>query len=263
MLGQNAMLFGGGDSGPVGQIYFESDTSSGATSQTFDFTVPIGVMRICAVIVGKGSYRNGGGLTWANDIPVTPGETLYVVLANAQTATYCTLRRGSGEGAVLLRAGSGGNNSTRSPGGTSADAPGLASYGGGSGGLRSSAGGGAAGYSGNGGDSGTSTTSNGTSGAGGGGGGGAAAAGLQGSGGGGVGLLGQGDNGSGDAYTSLAGGGGGSGGAPGGAGGAAAGAGGKFGGASAAFAGLPGAGGFRAMWGGGRSYPFNAADMER
>ena len=55
---------------------------------TFSFTVPLGVRRIHACCIGAGGAYSGlngdggggGGLAWANDIEVEPGETLQVTV---------------------------------------------------------------------------------------------------------------------------------------------------------------------------------------
>lgn len=59
------------------------------TAGTTTFVVPAGVYAISGVVIGGGSSGRsidpfeggaGGGLHWRNDIPVTPGETLDVVV---------------------------------------------------------------------------------------------------------------------------------------------------------------------------------------
>lgn len=51
------------------------------------FIVPVGVTLICAVTIGAGGTAindqsgGGGALAYANDIPVTPGETLGVIVS--------------------------------------------------------------------------------------------------------------------------------------------------------------------------------------
>ncbi|VVN64587.1 hypothetical protein PS723_00009 [Pseudomonas fluorescens] len=58
----------------------------------YDFTVPIGVTSICAVCIGGGGgmyntnpyYTGGGGsLGWANNLPVSPGQVIRVVVGVA------------------------------------------------------------------------------------------------------------------------------------------------------------------------------------
>ena len=57
-------------------------TATNDTEQ--DWTVPTGVTSICIIVVGGGAGASGGdnggggGLTWINDVPVTPGTTLKV-----------------------------------------------------------------------------------------------------------------------------------------------------------------------------------------
>jgi hypothetical protein len=165
----------------------------------------------------------GGGLSWRNNIPVTPGETLYIVFSDG-----VQIRRGSAFGTILLAAesassngeidgsniinqgGLGGTNDTRNNG--------LSNVGGGNGGnggttlvdttTGGGGGGGAGGYTGNGGNGGNASTTVNTSVAGSaaptGGGGGGGASGRRGSvptsntigfSGGGVGIYGAGSSG--------------------------------------------------------------------
>lgn len=254
----------GGTSAPVmpGQVEFD-----GAAGTQLDFIVPNGWAAISAVTVAQGgSNGDGGGTTWGNNIAVTPGETLTVIM----NATETSIRRGGPSGTLLLYAS--GRN-----GGTSTYAPGLASYGGGMGGAASTllngGGGGAGGYSGNGGNGGSPPAGPGTAGAGGAGGGGGAnnGVGYGGGAGGGVGLLGMGAGGSAGSVSTTGGnpGTGGSNGASGAKGSASSGgAGGKYGGGggrgrsgSGIADGAPGFGGCRILWGGSRSYPYNAGDV--
>jgi hypothetical protein len=130
---------------------------------TFSFTVPLGVRRIHACCIGAGgSYSGlvgdgggGGGLAWANDIEVDPGETLTVsVGAVGYEGGDSSVKRG---GTLIIEAGGG----TRSGGGYTIGPD--QSGGGGRGGNGGStvsysensqylgAGGGAGGYMGNGG----------------------------------------------------------------------------------------------------------------
>lgn len=218
----------------VGQTYITS---------TSKFTVPDGITSICAVCVGPGAKAGttengrrggggggGGGLAWANNIPVTPGEQLDIVvgLASQVTAIYnaasAIVTSISRNGTVLMSAMSGrvGRAGTFAQGtglggigGTFFHHASLTDKGGGNGGTGggggfweaandASAGGGAGagGYTGPGGNGGpggtgsSSRTYSGSDGSGGGGGG----AGTKGTGqttnvGGGVGLQGQGANG--------------------------------------------------------------------
>ena len=60
------------------------------TPGTYSFTVPTGVTSICAVAIGgggggasdvnDGGGGGGGGLQYRNNVAVTPGETLTVVV---------------------------------------------------------------------------------------------------------------------------------------------------------------------------------------
>lgn len=216
-----------------------------ASSGSYSFTVPTGVTRISAVLVGGGgggivtgsggAGGGGGGLRYINELVVTPGEILTVevgaggttgqTVAEASDGGLSRIRRGASTLIVAnggikptaqLEAGSGGTGSI--VGGN------IGGGNGGNGGAGALAvgggGGGAGGYTGNGGNGGTSITSS-TGGAGqngsggGGGGGGAGGSGDTGGGGGGVGLLGLGSNGlggagggSGDAFCGTGGSGG-------------------------------------------------------
>jgi len=208
---------------------------------TYSFQVPAFVSSICVLIVGKGETKyicctgglviaegggGGGGLTYRNDIPVTPGEVLTVSMYEFVSGYYrYAIKRGStvlasaGAGGYTLSGystgagGLGGANDTYNSGytvgggnGGSGGSPGL--YDTSSGTIGSGGGGGAGGYSGNGGNGGaastTTTTNNGAAGSGGGGGGGASGRYLgtvgnitDGGNGGGVGIYGSGTSGSG------------------------------------------------------------------
>lgn len=278
------------------------------TPGTYSFVVPAGVGSICAVLVGGGgaseyaqtnvstppSGGGGGALTYGNNITVTPGETLTIVVGAGGTATdksnstnaaaatgkASELKRGT---TVLLGAGGGGYGYNGShPGGLGGTPYGSLSYtgyAGGAGGAVTTSGvggggGGAAGYNGVGGKGadGGNITAAGAAGAGGGGGGGGTLSNAKNAGGagGGVGLYGQGANGAGGTATATGnGGGGGSGGGNGdGAQGTVIGKGGLYGGgggggpdASGTYLGpATGANGaVRVIWGAGRSFPSNAA----
>lgn len=228
-------LLMGGESGPAqGQIVYEGVDSAGVNqSTTYSFVVPSGVTSICVVCVGAGagggyglngsgnlnSGGGGGATAYANNIAVTPGETLEVLAGrpgregqpsiNAGTGGLSCVRRGAAN--AFAQAGGGvANTGYTAPGGTVAFGTGGAGGAGGVGqGTQNPAGGGggAGGYSGTGG-AGGGDTSNPSAGAGGGGGG-AGKPGVYsqyngdvfqtwrngGAGGGGVGLLGQGSNG--------------------------------------------------------------------
>lgn len=242
-VGILASSSGGADGG---QVVF---TSADGASQTW--VVPDEVHLVSAVAASRGAYA-GCGLTWTNDIPVTPGETLHVLFPTALGGKCGLFRHVTASVYIDLVFA---ENPTGTMGGTTGGlgglqrhAPGRDSYGGGNGGAAamgtSYGGGGAAGYSGNGGVAYRGASLPAQPGSGGGGGGGGS---VQG--GGGVGLLGVGESGS-------VGGGGGSGGAsvtPGILDG------GDYGGGGVLGLGAPGA--VRIIWGGGRSYPNNAGDV--
>lgn len=188
---------------------------------TYSFTVPSGVKSISAVCVGGGQDGNenkkaggdGGSLSYRNNISVTPGETLTVVVgANGSSGQMSRIHR---SGTSLIAAPGGAGSGT---------AVGTNRLGGAGGNIRlprSGGGGGAGGYSGAGGNGGvrdsSGSGSGATSGSGGAGGGGGASGGFitdgTSGGGGGVGILGAGA--AGDAGTGNNGGGGGSGGSAG------------------------------------------------
>lgn len=230
------------------------------TPDTHYFTVPAGVTSINALAVGGGGAGGqsagtqysagaggGGGLSWRNNIPVTPGESLTITIGPTATGgsnyigtsgTTTYIKRGTTELlAAMGGAGGAGNNNTRpwyewvGGAGGAGGANVNAAYGGGDGGkggngagssTNRAGGGGAGGYTGNGGaggNGGANPINLGSAGTGGGGGGGASSPGSPYSGGGGgVGLYGQGANGAGGTnpnvspYTGSAGGSGGSGG---------------------------------------------------
>jgi len=217
---------------PPGEIQYTAP-------DTYYFTVPAGVTSINALTVGGGGAGGqsagtvssagaggGGGLSWRNSIPVTPGESLTVIVGSGGSGgsnyigtsgagTY--IKRGNTQLlAAMGGSGGAGNNNTRpwyewvggngGDGGTNVDA----AYGGGNGGkggngtsnsTNRAGGGGAGGYTGNGGaggNGGGNPINLGSAGTGGGGGGGASSPGSPYSGGGGgVGLYGQGANGAG------------------------------------------------------------------
>lgn len=174
---------------------------------TYSWTVPKNVRRVSVVCVGaggggygagtQGSGGGGGGLGWKNNIPVTPGSQIEVVvgaggirgLGNAGGNSYFR------DLSTVAGLGGAGGSTTGALGG------GYVGDGGGNGGAARQAGayggggGGAGGYSGDGGEGGQSGTTgtNGTGGAGGGGGGcgSADAAGA----GGGTSIYGEGTNG--------------------------------------------------------------------
>ena len=240
------------------------------------FEVPAGVDSVSIVCVGNGGPANsragggGGGLAYANNVAVTPGETLDI---------QATARQGfSGQGvfadpayvkrgAVSLCEAGGGQHSFSSQNTGGAGGTIIVGDGGGTGGKggngasgNSGAGGGAAGYSGNGGAGAAAGT--GGSGTGGGGGGGGATGSSTSSGGGGVGVLsGEGASGAGGTSNSDPGKGG-SGGNDGNVNSSQlGGGGGNNGGGSAGNDGnnsgqrFGGSGAVRIVWGDGRAFP--------
>jgi hypothetical protein len=223
------------------------------TSGTFSWVCPVGVTSVCVVAVGPGGFGNtsgkGGGLGWANNISVVPGETYTVVVGAPGSTTDSYFISSS---TVCGRAGQNGGT--------------YVGQGGGNGGVSSSGVGGAGGYSGNGGNGSSDAGLPGGNGAGGGGGGGATNFfndTVYIAGGGGVGILGQGANGTGApgpaAGQQPVGGGGGSGGT---AGGGAFAPGGQYGGAGGLWSSgenfarqTPGGGAVRIIWGADRAFP--------
>ena len=183
------------------------------------FTVPVGVIKISAVLIGgggaggggssggSGSGGNGGGgggLIYVNDFPVTPGQTLTVTVGAGGAGGAGNGGNGGDSsitGIATAFGGTGGaSNNTGIVGAGGAGEGGDGGATGGSGGRATlntgAGGGGAAGYSGNGGTGGDAgVTNGGVAGSGGGAGGGGSPT-ASGSGGGGVGILGQGTSGS-------------------------------------------------------------------
>ena len=199
---------------------------------TYSWVAPAGVTSVSVVVVGgggagggvgSGSYSfsagNGGGggaLSYTNDIPVTPGESLTVIVGAGGVGSVGAAGTAGGtsqllRSATVLLSALGGNgglpadSTATAAGGAAASGVGTVRRSGGSGSsrdiatIRPGTGGGAAGYSGNGGNGVTSSTGQAGSG---GGGGGASTSQTQSGGGGGVGLLGQGANGAGGDYIS-------------------------------------------------------------
>ncbi len=263
---------------PVGQQAY-------TTAGSFTFTVPNGCTSISAVCVGGGGGGGGGesgrddgvsggagGALCYGTIPVTPGESLTIVVGSGGTGGG-SANNGNAGGTTsiargvtnLITAVGGGGGQARSTatvnGGTRSVDASVTNSGGGNGGNSGgnstdtgSGGGGAGGYSGNGGAGGT--TGNGSAGAGGGGGGGGATSSGQGYGGGGVGILGAGGNGTAGTLNSSGGGAGSSGSAgtrP--AGGAYGGGGGACDDDTNSSGGNGAGGAVRIIWGSGRSYP--------
>lgn len=157
MIKPKLLTASGGDQ----DIYIGEKEYTGAG--TFNFTVPLGIRRVHAVCVGAGGAftgtvgdgGGGGGLCWANDIEVEPGEKLTVTVgATGNTGGDSKIERG---GDLIMRAKGG----SRVGGGYDLGA-GISGGGGngGSGGRTAivaegsqylGAGGGAGGYTGNGG----------------------------------------------------------------------------------------------------------------
>ena len=227
------------------------------TPGTYTWIAPTGVTSVCAVCVGSGGVvdanengsREGGGLGWANNISVSPGNSYTVVVGGPGIASYFI-------NTSIVFGGSSGSNTGST----------FFGEGGGNGGGAAGGGGGAGGYTGNGGDG------AGADGQGGGGAGGRTGGGTGNEfdlrytapgGGGGVGLFGIGASGL-AGSTVGKGGGGGSGGAAGGQGqfdfpenNPQMGTGGSYGGGG--HNSVNGNGAVRIIWGLGRSFPSNAA----
>jgi hypothetical protein len=260
-----------------------------STPGTYSWTAPAGVESVCVVCVGNVYYTSAGDLSWKNNIPVTPGQSYTLFLANTHSYNVASYFK-------AVDVVSAYNSATGTVG---------ARQGGGKGAGGGQGGGGASGYTGDGGSAGQ-IGSSGSSGNGGGGGGGGGTSYLweyypigsdgvgwgyrysngSGGGGGGVGLLGQGSSGSGgftygsNGSTDQYGGSGGNGGSGGVGGGSAlypwavssSGSGGDYGGgcgtpASAGYYnaapisgynhsyGAVGKGAIRIIWGNGRAFP--------
>lgn len=253
---------------PSGEQLFTSPGS-------YTWIIPGYVTSVCAVCIGaggKGSSRSGGngstvgggggGLGWKNNIAVTPGTQISVIVASSSgtnSSYFLSLST------VVGYSGTNGNSTplyTSSPGGS------FIGEGGGSGGSSglsgssgASGGGGAGGYAGSGGIGGSSGGSSASGGTGGGAGGGGGSPEKWGAGGGGTGLYGQGANGGGGYFSTIPSSGlGGSGGTS-----AIQSKGGNYGGGGGGadeFAGQLGEGGngaVRIIWGPGRSFPNNAS----
>lgn len=252
-----------------------------------DWTVPAGVTSVCILCIGGGAGADGGnsggggGLTWINDVPVTPGTTLKVLQGKTGG------RNGSGNpggadqhgqksyvkdanGNIIIQANPGRKDENNSGGSGGNDSSNIGAnylsltYGGGKGGdgnggsSGKGGGGGAGGYQGNGGNGGIDCGSGqpAVTGSGGGGGGGGHCT-TDGGQGGGVGIYGKGTDGTGGAPGSYA--------SPGSGGsGGGTGAGmygqwteetGAFGGGCGAGSGGAGRGAVRILWGAGRAFP--------
>ncbi|MGL5281441.1 MAG: hypothetical protein ACRC8W_06695 [Plesiomonas shigelloides] len=135
-----------------GQVLFD-------TWGSFDWVVPEGVTSICACSIATGLNSGaGGGLSYRNNIPVQPGETLTVVIPNS-TGSFqpCGVKRGQ----TMLVVSYTGNYSSPYTGGAGGLSASTVNDGGGNGGdgfyitlsgTPGPIGGGAGGYSGKGGN---------------------------------------------------------------------------------------------------------------
>lgn len=197
------------------------------------FTIPDGVTSIDVCCIGgggggnrrnnnpKGSGGGGGGLAWANNIPVTPGQVLYIRPGTAGTGVANSGNAGDGgnssiqfdnasTGPIVITAFGGGGAPNNTGIGVGKDGSVNANYtsdyavhlggNGGNGGAGAGGGGGAAGYTGMGGNGGTggdatNTATNGNGGGGAGGGNGNSGSNNVAGNGGGTGYNGQGANG--------------------------------------------------------------------
>ena len=265
-----AGAYGTIEDGPTEPIGEELFTSAG----TYNWVVPAGVTSVNAVCIGGGGaggvYSNlgrvgggGGGLGWKNNIAVTPGGQITVIVGaggvNKQAGTDSSFGSSVvGGGGTAYSSAPADNTIGYKPGG------GFTGDGGGAGGSASMAtytgndagGGGAGGYTGSGGRGGIVSSGGndvGQDGSGGGGAGGGIS-GSDGLPGGGVSLNGGGANG---VYNSTAGGQGGSGG-----GNASGNTGGQYGGGGGSVnsSATGGSGACRVMWGPGLSFP-NAGEL--
>lgn len=213
----NSLTVGGVASQPYGMTALANITSQAAapgnveytTPGTFSFIVPAGVTSISAVAIGAGasggytwanSAGSGGALAYANAIPVTPGQSISIVVPPRISAQQTSAASAVVGSFFSAQGGTHGATSTRA-----APVSGSVAAMGGSGGLCSQngygGGGGAGGYTGNGGDGSYGPTgSSSTNGGQGSGGSAAGGTGYQSStysfgGGGGVGIYGQGSSG--------------------------------------------------------------------
>jgi hypothetical protein len=238
-------------------LYNPSGQQEFTTPGTYSWTAPAGVTSVSVVAIGPGATNGGGGggLTWANGLGVTPGQSYTVVVgAGGFTSGVPGTFYSSFNGTACVGNGGTSGGGTGGLGGRALDVSGATTFGGGNGGTW---GGGAGGYAGNGGVGygNNNTTNPGANGSGGGGGGGGNQAFPNNGGGGGTGIYGQGTDG---VYP----GGGGSGGGTSSAGGTSSvsglyGGGGVLGGTSKG-----GNGAVRIIWGAGRSFPStNTADV--
>ena len=282
-----------GSQGTPGQSSVEwTGHPSSTNGAEQDWTVPAGVTSVCIICVGGGAGADGGnkggggGLTWINDVPVTPGTTLKVLQGKTGSRFGSGNPSGSDQdgqisyvkdanGDLIIQA-HGGTKQTYGHGGDGGnDINNIGTnyqsltYGGGKGGHGAGGnsgkggGGGAAGYSGNGGSGGTQCN-DGWDGSGGGGGGGGGNCTQDGGQGGGVGIYGEGANGTGGGQGNYA--------SP-GTGGSGGWTGaqtygqwtedsGKYGGGSGAGSGGGGRGAVRILWGAGRAFPSTNVEFD-
>ena len=110
---------------PQGQAIFWEDNSNssvGSDYYTQNWTVPSGVHYISAVLVGGGgggdadwSYTggSGGALAWANDIAVTPGETLTLEIGRGGWERANGFNTSLKRGGTMLFAAAGGKHNAR------------------------------------------------------------------------------------------------------------------------------------------------------
>lgn len=159
------------------QVLFDGYITNGVETT---WIVPTGETSVCAVLIGAGQGSNsgsgtsgggGGDLVYANNIPVTSGESLTIRAGKAEGFAGTTQGSYIKRGATTLVSAKGGSTSDT----TSSIGAGTGAIGAGGNGSTASAGkggggGGAGGYGGSGGDAGTTAPAgSGTSGGGGGG----------------------------------------------------------------------------------------------
>lgn len=89
--GNAARAYGSsGSEAPPGQVEW-------TTPGTYDFVVPVGVRKLCGVSIAPGTVGYGGGLHWRNDMSVSPGETLTVIIGRSDAFApqpACSLEQG-------------------------------------------------------------------------------------------------------------------------------------------------------------------------
>lgn len=130
---------------PIGQALFTG-------RETQEFIVPEDVYEVHSVVIGRAEGLGGAGLSWRNNIPVTPGQKLVIILDN-----FTVIRADSVNGPNLIVArGSVARSTAPGKGGKAADAINDGGGTGGNGGTDTyPSGGGAGGYTGNGGSGGS------------------------------------------------------------------------------------------------------------